>query len=185
MSRQTPTRFGISKLFQDGRQLLEPEAETAALARGGFQENGNRRLDRIQRPLERPGDSGHTRFDAGAHMRPGMHYQTGHSQIIGAFHFFDECIERFPAQIAVRGCKINEIAVVRYHGIDAAFSMGLPKQDPVLFRQMFCLPLVAALEEDLNGFAADLFAALESQVHAPCNGHVGACQQFFHRVRLK
>jgi hypothetical protein len=114
-----------------------------------------------------------------------MHYQAGHSQKIGAFHFFDECIERFPAQIAVRGCKINEIAVVRYHGTDAAVSMGLLKQNPVFFRQMFCLPLVAALEEDLNGFAADLFAALESQGHAPCDRHVSACQQFFHRVRLK
>ena len=68
---------------------------------------------------------------------------------------------------------------------DAAFSLRLLKQNSVLLRQRLCFPLVAVLEKNLDGFAADPLAALEGLVHASGNGHVGACQQFSHRFSLK
>jgi hypothetical protein len=175
----------ISKRFQDSGQLLEPGSETAALASGVFQQNGDRRFNRINGLTQRLGDPGHTCMNTGAHMRAGMHDQIGHSQVIGALHFFDEGVERFPVQFAVRGREVDEIAVVAHHRIDAAFSMRLPKQDLIFLGQESRLPLVAAFEKNLDGLAAHLFAAIESQVHPTGNRHVSAHQQFIHGNVLK
>ena len=99
-----------------------------------------------------------------------------HSQGIGTLHLLNKGAERFSPQAGFGGCKVDQIAVVGQHRLDRALFLRIPKQSTVVVREQLCLPLVAALEKNLNGPAPQARAPFKSHMHAPGDGHVGACQ---------
>jgi hypothetical protein len=106
--------------------------------------------------------------------------EAGDSQEFRSAHFCHEGFNGLLMERCVRGGKIDQIAVVSDDRNRAADSVSLAEGDSVVFRQRFSLPLIAVLEEYLNGPATHTGAALECPMKPSSNRHVRANKEFSH-----
>ena len=113
MSKQKPSRSGSRRPIENRRELLEPPAQVAALAGGGFQQAADLQAARLGVDfVKRPSDLPQAGLFAAGRVGAGMGHDKWNPQRLGPVQLGDELIDRIAPEPAVGAGKIDQVAVM-------------------------------------------------------------------------
>jgi hypothetical protein len=170
---QTPIRSG--RAADQRRQLAEGPSDRVAAARRVLQ----RDLDAVaggprKRLVEGADDPANPGLEPRAHVRAGMDDHERETERLATLELVGERVDRLCPRGGVGAGQIDEVARVREDPPDARLpSRGGERTDRLVVERPR-RPLTLILQEDLDGAAAHLVPALECQVQAAGDRHVGS-----------
>ena len=167
--------LGARRAVDHGRQLAERPSDRVAAAGRVLQGD----LDAVaggpgERPVERSDDPTKPGLEPRAHVRAGMDDHAREAERLAALELVGERVDRLRPGGGVRAGQIDEVARVGEDAPDAGLPSCRPERPDRLVVERTRRPLALVFQEDLDGAAAHLAPALERQVQAAGDRHVGS-----------
>lgn len=166
---------GIADGVENLGEVLEAVTERGALAGGGFEEGLDSEAGGLAVDLvEGGGDAAETDVLAGADVCSGVGDEVGEAEGLGAAELEDEAVDGAAVEGAVGAGEVDEVGVVAGGGCETGGADGLGEAADVFVGEVFGVPAVGALGEELDGLAAGASAGLGGFVMPACDRHVCA-----------